>query len=101
MVLETGQEDMKKNLSPQNQGNLLLQQAWDKEKRRTLLVDLVDILVGGQLSSWVADSLTQLDKASDEYQENDINDEDTDPSAYMSIPELEPVSVVFLSCLVH
>jgi hypothetical protein len=99
LVLEKGQTDMRKNLSPENQRNPRLQKAGEKATRRALLLDLVDILAGGQLRSWVERSLDLLEQAGKEYEEDDIAQADQDTSASLSIPDDEFLLVVCLFAL--
>ena len=96
IVLERGQQDMREKLSPENLRNPELRKAREKDMRRKLLLDLIDILAGPQLSSWVDQSLVLLDKAGQEYDEDDIIQTDDDMSYYISIGEGQPVSLTFL-----
>ena len=87
---------MREKLSPENLRNPELRKAREKDTRRKLLLDLIDILAGPQLSSWVDRSLVLLDEAGQEYDEDDIIQTDDDMSYYISIGEGQLVSLMFL-----
>jgi hypothetical protein len=100
IVLESGQKDMTESLSPQNRRNPQLAKAAEKATRRALVIDLVDILAGGQLSSWVDRSLLFLEQASDQYPEDDPTLTDSDALSSISL-QLNPTkSLVILFPLV-